>query len=167
MTRVGIARTAIAIALTAVGLVSQAARADATTDHVGARSARPAIASGSAHSCTILADGTAKCWGLNASGQLGNGTTTSSTTTPVSVSGLTSIVAIVAIAAGDEHSCAVLSNGAARCWGANAGGQLGNGTTSSSATPVVVSGITTAVAIATGSSIRVRSWRTARSPVGV
>lgn len=56
----------------------------------------------------------------------------------------------MAIAAGESHTCAVLANHAVRCWGANEYGQLGDGTTESRVTPVTVSGITTAVAIAAG-----------------
>ena len=49
-----------------------------------------------------------------------------------------------------EHSCVVLSDGTVRCWGWNWRGQLGDGTTSDSATPVAAEGITTATAVATG-----------------
>ena len=63
------------------------------------------------------------------------------------VSGLTNAVAITA---GGIHSCAVLANGTAKCWGYNDYGELGNGTTTNSSTPVVVSGLTNAVAITAG-----------------
>ena len=80
---------------------------------------------------------TAACWGYNNYGELGDGTTTDSPV-PVVVSGLANVVAI---AAGDYHSCALLSNKTVRCWGYNGYGQLGNGTLSDSLTPVVVTGL--------------------------
>jgi alpha-tubulin suppressor-like RCC1 family protein len=92
---------------------------------------------GSLHSCAVLANGTAKCWGRNSNGQLGNGITTDAST-PVVV---TYFGTAVPITAGGAHSCAVLANGFAKCWGANANGQLGNGTTTDASTAVVVSGI--------------------------
>jgi alpha-tubulin suppressor-like RCC1 family protein len=93
-----------------------------------------AIAAGWAHTCALLSDGTAKCWGDNDFGQLGDGTTTLRTT-PVTVSGLTNAVAI---AAGTYHTCALLSNGTVKCWGYNGVGQLGDGTTTNRNTPVTV-----------------------------
>jgi alpha-tubulin suppressor-like RCC1 family protein len=96
------------------------------------------IATGAQHGCAILATGAVKCWGRNERGQLGNGQTTT-TNTPVDVSGLPG--AATAIAAGTLHSCALLANGRLKCWGANDTGQLGNGTTTSSKTPVDVIGI--------------------------
>jgi alpha-tubulin suppressor-like RCC1 family protein len=98
------------------------------------------------HACALLSDGTAKCWGNNWTGQLGDGTTTNSFV-PVAVSGLSGAVAI---ALGYYHSCALLSDGTAKCWGSNTNGQLGDGTTTQSSTPVVVSGVSNVVAIAAG-----------------
>ncbi len=75
-------------------------------------------------------------WGYNAYGQLGNGTTTNSTTPgPVS---LPAGVTAVAAAAGGDHSLAIGSNGTLYAWGQNGYGQLGNGTTTASLTPVPV-----------------------------
>ena len=110
------------------------------------------ISAGAYHTCAVLSDGTAKCWGDNTSGELGNNSTTSSST-PVSVSGITSAVAIAANQTYDTdtaHSCAVLSDGMAKCWGDGLFGQLGNGSSPSSPqkTPVLVSGLSGATSIA-------------------
>ena len=100
--------------------------------------------------CAVLSSGAAKCWGYNIGGQIGDGTTTNRST-PVAVSGLSSGVS--AISAGDRFTCAVLSTGAAKCWGGNGSGQLGDGTITDRTTPVDVSGLSSGVsAIATGCS---------------
>jgi len=100
------------------------------------------------HSCALLADGRVQCWGENRSGQLGDGTTSSKSAVPVPVGGLTNAMAVTS---GGLHSCAVLADGRVQCWGENRSGQLGDGTTSSkSAVPVPVRGLTNAVAVASG-----------------
>ena len=103
------------------------------------------LALGASHSCALVTDGEVRCWGSNGNGQLGDGTTTRSINTSVVV---TTITNARSIAAGDSHSCAVLLDGAAKCWGSNYFGHLGDGSTSSSSTPVLVSGITTVKNIA-------------------
>ncbi len=100
-----------------------------------------------AHTCARLTIGTVQCWGYGYFGQLGNGIFTSSTTTPVTVIGITTATAV---AAGIYHSCALLTGGTVNCWGFNGFGSLGNGTHSDASTPVVVTGITTATAISAG-----------------
>lgn len=96
------------------------------------------IASGYDFTCAITAAGGVKCWGNNSYGQLGNGTTNNSST-PVAVTGLSS--GVKDIAAGRYSTCAILSGGAAKCWGYNGSGQVGDGTTSNRSTPVAVSGL--------------------------
>lgn len=112
-------------------------------DVSGLSSGVTAIAAGESHTCAV-ASGGAQCWGDSTFGQLGNGSTTYSLI-PVGVSGLGS--AIAKIAAGAYHSCALTGGGAAKCWGANGGGQLGNGSTTGSAVPVYVSGLASGVSV--------------------
>lgn len=104
------------------------------------------VAAGGSHSCAIVGGGRVRCWGYNGSGQLGNGTTTSSAT-PVLATG---VADAVAVAAGGNHTCALLASGQVRCWGFGGNGQLGNGSTATVTTPVSVTGITTAVEISAG-----------------
>jgi alpha-tubulin suppressor-like RCC1 family protein len=105
------------------------------------------IATGEGHACGIDTEGAAWCWGANNAGQLGATTAESCTgdtghsgacsTVPVRVSGG---LTFSHISAGTSHTCAVAQGGALYCWGANARGELGNGTTSSSLAPVPVAG---------------------------
>ncbi len=87
-------------------------------------------------------------WGSNAWGQLGNGTTKGSDV-PVATSGLSEVKAV---AAGWQHSLALLRNGTVMAWGNNTTGELGNGTTTPSLVPVVVPGLSGVTAISAGSN---------------
>ncbi len=114
----------------------------------GVSSGTLALATGATHACVLLGTGGVKCWGSNEFGQLGNGTTTSSGTA-VNVSGLDS--GVTAIAAGYSSTCALTTAGAVKCWGANDGGQIGDGTKTQRLTPVSVFGISSgATAITVG-----------------
>lgn len=99
------------------------------------------IVAGLYHTCARLNDGTVRCWGDNAYGQLGDGTNVRRLA-PVAVPNLTNVGSI---GAGAYHTCARLTDGTMRCWGFNDGGQLGDGTTENRASPVVVVGLTDAV----------------------
>jgi uncharacterized protein YjdB len=87
--------------------------------------------------CALTQAGEAFCWGSNTSGQLGDGTTTSRPDTPGRVAGG---LRFSAITLGDVHACALSSAGSAYCWGSNASGQLGDGSTTSRLTPTAVTG---------------------------
>ena len=106
-----------------------------------------AIAAGYSHCLAVKADGTVWAWGTNTSGELGNGTTTASTT-PVQVSGLTDIVAVVAAKFSGDYSLALKKDGTVWGWGENGSGQLGNGTTANTSTPVQMAALTNVIAIA-------------------
>ena len=92
-------------------------------------------ASGS--TCALTANGGVKCWGNNSAGQLGNGTMISSSV-PVDVIGLGG--SATAIATGMYHACAQIDNYGYKCWGRNAEGELGDGTTITPTSPVDVVG---------------------------
>ena len=107
-----------------------------------------ALALGHRQSCALLTRGAVECWGGNEFGQLGDGTTRRRLAA-VEVSGLTG--GVIAIAAGDSHTCALLRVGGMRCWGYNDWGQLGDGTQANRLRPVGVSGMRSGVtAIAAG-----------------
>lgn len=82
------------------------------------------ITSGDEHTCALYSTGIVKCWGSDASGQLGDDAAFASSSTPVLVSGITNATAI---SAGANHSCALLSNNRIWCWGSDSDGQLGDG----------------------------------------
>ncbi len=105
---------------------------------VGLSSGVTAVAAGQYHTCAVTAGGGVLCWGYNADGELGDGTT-DDRLTPTAVAGLDSGVESVATAA--YHSCALTTGGEVLCWGANWFGQLGDGTTVDSAVPVPVAGL--------------------------
>ena len=90
------------------------------------------------HTCAVTDSGAVKCWGLNEHGQLGDGSTTGSLV-PVDVVGLGA--GIRSVAAGYEHTCAVTTAGAVKCWGANESGELGDGSTTDRLAPVDVQGL--------------------------
>lgn len=91
-----------------------------------------ALSAGAYHTCALTQGGGALCWGRNARGQLGDGTVADSRR-PVAPQGLERGVA--AVAAGHEHTCALVAAGAVKCWGNNALGQLADGTVVDRATP--------------------------------
>jgi alpha-tubulin suppressor-like RCC1 family protein len=91
------------------------------------------ISTGSYFTCALLADQSVKCWGENAKGQLGQGDQIVRGDNPGEMGAnlpavdLGAGVVIVGIVAGVEHACAMLDDGSLKCWGANDFGQLGLG----------------------------------------
>ncbi len=112
------------------------------------------VSAGRSHTCALVSGGTVWCWGSNYYGQLGDNHLLPGpdSSTPVQVSGITTAIQV---SAGGSHTCAVLSDHTVWCWGYNYYGQLGNNSTNTSApwgvaTPVQVSGITTATQVSAG-----------------
>ncbi len=93
-----------------------------------------AITSGKAHSCAITTTGEAYCWGSNAGGRLGIGTTDPMSLVPAAVTGG---LLFRSIDVGD-HSCAVTTTNAVYCWGPGGSGRLGNGSTLNQPAPTLV-----------------------------
>lgn len=118
-------------------------------DVYGLTSGAVAVVLGTYHTCSLTDSGGVLCWGANWLGQLGNGSTTRQLT-PISVNGLSQGVS--AITAGTNHTCALTTGGAVKCWGANSKGQLGDGTTLDRSTPVDVSGLSSGVVAITAGS---------------
>jgi alpha-tubulin suppressor-like RCC1 family protein len=126
-----------------VGDGSSFTRRTTPVDVSGLTSGVEAMSAGALHTCALTTAHGVKCWGLNAFGELGDGTG-SKQITPVDVSGLTSGVA--SVSAGGYHTCAVTTEGAVKCWGLNDDGEVGDGTTLPRKTPVDVSGLGSGVA---------------------
>lgn len=98
------------------------------------------LAVGRLHSCARIDDGSVRCWGYSDLGQLGNGAALANVAfpTPVEVIGLDA--PIVAVDTFFDHTCVLTDAGAAWCWGSNDHGQLGDGGTTTTSTPVAVPG---------------------------
>lgn len=96
------------------------------------------LGAGYTHLCGITSAGAAYCWGLNGYGQIGDGTSGGNKTTPTAVAGG---LVFVNVYGGHEHTCGIVSSGAAYCWGRNDFGQIGDGTSGGSkTTPTAVAG---------------------------
>jgi alpha-tubulin suppressor-like RCC1 family protein len=107
-----------------------------------------AIAAGARHSLALLANGTAMAWGEDNAGELGDGRIARSEEVPAAVSSLTGVTQI---AAGGEHSMALLGTGTVMSWGEDRTGELGNGSAGeASDVPVAVVDLTEVRGIAAG-----------------
>lgn len=107
-------------------------------DVVGLAGPVKAISAGKYHTCALLESGAVQCWGYNLFGQLGNN---SQIDRPVPQDVYWLSANVQAITAGENHSCALTTSGIVMCWGNNADGQLGNGSTEISLIPIVTAGL--------------------------
>ena len=91
-----------------------------------------AVAAGGDVTCAIMQDGTLRCWGQNNYGQLGLGNTNNIGDDETPSAGIDTVIlddTVTAVGPGGQHTCAVMSSNAVRCWGRNNLGQLGIGNT--------------------------------------
>lgn len=113
-------------------LAGQMGAALPTVDLGAGRTART-LALGAEHSCAILDDGSVKCWGANGEGQLGLDDAAARGDGPGEMGDALPKVDLgvgrtaLALAAGSDHTCAVLDDGSVKCWGGNGYGQLMTG----------------------------------------
>lgn len=107
-------------------------------DTSGLGSGVKGLSAGYSHTCAWLEEGAIKCWGKNDNGQLGNGATIDSNT-PVDPVDLQDEISM--IAGGENHTCALTTEGKGKCWGSNISGQLGLGTIFMRKEPVEVPGL--------------------------
>lgn len=120
----------------------------------------PALSSislGRAHACGLAPDGTAFCWGSNTLGQIGAPTKETCADAAGRIAGCSTVPQVVtggltftSIAAGGDHTCALSATGSAYCWGANASGELGNGSQTSTDIPTPVAGGTRFTSLTAG-----------------
>lgn len=90
------------------------------------------LIAGGDHTCAVDTANQLRCWGDNASGQLGDGTSTDR-----AVPRLIALTVAGAVATGENSTCAQTSSGLS-CWGDNSFGQLGDGTTANRKLPAAV-----------------------------
>jgi len=105
------------------------------------------ISTGAYSTCALLANKTVSCWGANNWGQLGIGSHADTREPTVPVTGLANVTAISG--GSGDFFCALIKGGTVKCWGSNMFGNLGDGTTNNSSTPVAVTGLANVTAIST------------------
>jgi alpha-tubulin suppressor-like RCC1 family protein len=95
------------------------------------------LSAGAYHTCALLSTGGIRCWGANGNGQLGYGHTNhiGDNELPTAMNEVGGFTNVLQVAAGGNHTCALLSTGGIRCWGYNLNGQLGLGNTSTQLAP--------------------------------
>ena len=102
---------------------------------IGSNSTAIEISVGTYHACALLDDGSVKCWGRNAEGAIGTGSSgsigdqASEMGDNLATIDLGTGATATSITTGSYHSCAILDNGSVKCWGDNGYGQLGIGST--------------------------------------
>lgn len=109
------------------------------------------ITAGLYHTCALLAaDDSIVCWGGGNDGQLGDDVFHTGLDAGVATPQAVALAGVLQVAAGGNHTCALLSGGTVQCWGDNLFGQLGDGSQNKSATPLAVPGLSGVQQLAVG-----------------
>ena len=93
------------------------------------------LATGAEHTCGLLENGSAMCWGLDNYGQLGDGGQQTSINKPISYVSINEDATIDQIYAKQHRTCIILNDNTASCWGFNENGQSGDGSTNTYKSP--------------------------------
>jgi len=94
-----------------------------------------AVVAGAQHTCALLDNAQMVCWGTNSHGQLGQGSVSTIGNRAAATVAATPTIdmgtgrSVIAMSAGDLHTCALLDNATVKCWGASANGRIGSGNT--------------------------------------
>ncbi|MCC6552857.1 MAG: chromosome condensation regulator RCC1 [Polyangiaceae bacterium] len=141
--------------LSAIGALVLLACGDTVTEGGDAGAGPPErrglqVTTGAYHTCAVRAPGRAYCWGSASEGQLGNGSTSTALPAPEAVAG---VEEAELVAAGNQHSCALVSGGTVQCWGSNWSGELGDPDLEHSTTALPVPGLADVIDLAAGTHI--------------
>jgi alpha-tubulin suppressor-like RCC1 family protein len=130
-----------------------------------------AITAGFAHTCAVLDNATVKCWGNGGYGKLGYGNQNdlgdgaNEMGTNLAAVSLGIGRTALAISAGGTHTCAVLDNATAKCWGDGSSGQIGSNNVSAVGDDASEMGDSLAVVALGGGSLNTATEPTAPQSV--
>jgi alpha-tubulin suppressor-like RCC1 family protein len=119
-----------------LAVASQANQSSAVTISLGTSRTAAKVYSNGLSTCSILDNGTVKCWGYNANSQLGDGSTTLRTSPVVADIGSGNIAKELVL--GSNSYCALLTDGTVKCWGKNGYGELGVGNATDVSAPTLI-----------------------------
>jgi alpha-tubulin suppressor-like RCC1 family protein len=116
---------------------------------VGLEASAAQISATGGSGCAVMDSGAIKCWGENEKAQLGSGSSSAMSLTPVDVVGVSDASFVQA---GASHTCALLTGGTVKCWGSDTNGQVGTNHTGNEPTPFAVPGLTNVSQLSTHGS---------------
>jgi alpha-tubulin suppressor-like RCC1 family protein len=146
---VAAAAYSLVVNATAPGAVAQQATLVVTVSPAAGADPAITLVTAGAHTCALSTVGAAYCWGSNANGELGSNASSMDNPTPVTVAGSLTFQRL-SLSKVEGVSCGLTAGGGAYCWGDNAEGQLGDGTTARRLTPTPVAGGLTFRSLAVG-----------------